>query len=68
MRRAEELVHDALVRAYEHRSNFRLGGNLRTWLLSILHFLVASTPALYVPIFQTPLKWVVMPMPLEDRR
>jgi uncharacterized protein len=27
-------------------------------------FLVASTPALYVPIFQTPLKWVVMLAPL----
>ena len=34
---AEDLVHDALVRAYERRSTFRLGGNLRTWLLSILH-------------------------------
>jgi FtsH-binding integral membrane protein len=27
-------------------------------------FFVASTPALYVPIFQTPLKWVVMLAPL----
>lgn len=34
---AEDLVHDALVRAYEKRSTFRLGGNLRTWILSILH-------------------------------
>ncbi|MFY9991515.1 MAG: sigma-70 family RNA polymerase sigma factor [Rhodoplanes sp.] len=34
---AEDLVHDALVRAYERRSTFRLSGNLRTWLLSILH-------------------------------
>ena len=34
---AEDLVHDALVRAYERRSTFRLGGNLRTWLFSILH-------------------------------
>lgn len=34
---AEDLVHDALVRAYEKRSTFRLGGNLRSWLLSILH-------------------------------
>ncbi|WP_263495446.1 sigma-70 family RNA polymerase sigma factor [Mesorhizobium sp. CO1-1-8] len=34
---AEDLVHDALVRAYERRSTFRSGGNLRAWLLSIAH-------------------------------
>jgi RNA polymerase sigma-70 factor (ECF subfamily) len=34
---AEDLVHDALVRAYERRRTFRPGGNLRTWLLSVLH-------------------------------
>lgn len=34
---AEDLVHDALVRAYERRATFRQGGNLRAWLLSILH-------------------------------
>lgn len=34
---AEDLVHDALVRAYERKSTFRRGANLRTWLLSILH-------------------------------
>lgn len=34
---AEDLVHDALVQAYEKRASFRPGGNLRAWLLSILH-------------------------------
>jgi RNA polymerase sigma-70 factor (ECF subfamily) len=34
---AEDLVHDTLVRAYERRNTFRQGGNLRGWLLSILH-------------------------------
>jgi RNA polymerase sigma factor (sigma-70 family) len=34
---AEDLVHDALARAYERRSTFRPGANLRNWLLSILH-------------------------------
>ena len=34
---AEDLVHDALVRAYERRTTFRAGTNLRTWLLAILH-------------------------------
>lgn len=34
---AEDLVHDALVRAYERKATFRTGGNLRTWLFSILH-------------------------------
>ncbi|WP_425352345.1 sigma-70 family RNA polymerase sigma factor [Mesorhizobium sophorae] len=34
---AEDLVHDALVRAYERRATFRSSGNLRAWLLSIVH-------------------------------
>ncbi|WP_137388234.1 sigma-70 family RNA polymerase sigma factor [Rhodoligotrophos defluvii] len=34
---AEELVHDALVRAYEKRSSFKPDRNLRNWLLAILH-------------------------------
>ncbi|WP_114771589.1 sigma-70 family RNA polymerase sigma factor [Microvirga subterranea] len=34
---AEDLVQDALVRAYERRGTFRPDGNLRGWLLSILH-------------------------------
>lgn len=34
---AEDLVQDTLIRAYERRGSFRAGGNLRGWLLSILH-------------------------------
>src|SRR3712207_2280986 len=34
---AEDLVQDTLVRAYERRGSFRAGGNLRGWLISILH-------------------------------
>ncbi|MBM6593227.1 sigma-70 family RNA polymerase sigma factor [Microvirga pudoricolor] len=34
---AEDLVQDALVRAYERRHTFRPGGNLRGWLMSVLH-------------------------------
>jgi RNA polymerase sigma-70 factor (ECF subfamily) len=34
---ADDLVQDTLVRAYEARSTFRTSGNLRGWLLSILH-------------------------------
>lgn len=34
---AEDLVQDTLVRAYEGRGSFRSGGNLRGWLLSIMH-------------------------------
>ena len=34
---AEDLVQDTLIRAYERRSTFRLGGNLRSWLFSVLH-------------------------------
>ncbi|QRM35180.1 sigma-70 family RNA polymerase sigma factor [Microvirga sp. VF16] len=34
---AEDLVQDTLVRAYERRNSFRSSGNLRGWLMSILH-------------------------------
>ncbi|MGK7871076.1 sigma-70 family RNA polymerase sigma factor [Falsiroseomonas sp. E2-1-a20] len=34
---AEDLVHDALIRAYENRAGFRPGADLRPWLLAILH-------------------------------
>ncbi len=34
---AEDLVHEALARAYENRAGFRPDGDLRPWLLSILH-------------------------------
>jgi RNA polymerase sigma-70 factor, ECF subfamily len=34
---AEDLVHDALVRAYERRHTFHPSGNLRAWLFSVLH-------------------------------
>ncbi|WP_102958058.1 sigma-70 family RNA polymerase sigma factor [Mangrovicella endophytica] len=34
---AEDLVHDALLRALEGRSRFRQGQSLRPWLMSILH-------------------------------
>lgn len=34
---AEDLMHDALVKAYERQSTFRSGANLRNWLLSIIH-------------------------------
>lgn len=34
---AEDLVQDALVRAYERRSTLRVGADLRPWLMSILH-------------------------------
>jgi FtsH-binding integral membrane protein len=33
-------------------------------ITGVVAFLVAATPALYVPIFTTPLKWVVMLAPL----
>jgi len=41
--------------------NYMAGGVALTGLVA---FIVASTPALYVPIFSTPLKWVVMLAPL----
>lgn len=34
---AEDLVHDALVKAYERRMTFKPGANLRNWLFAIVH-------------------------------
>ena len=34
---ADDLVHDALVRAYERRQTFHSSGDLRPWLFSVLH-------------------------------
>ncbi len=34
---AEDLVHDALVRALERKSTFRSGSSIRNWLMSIVH-------------------------------
>jgi RNA polymerase sigma-70 factor, ECF subfamily len=34
---AEDLVQQTLMQAYSKRSLFRAGGNMRTWLFSILH-------------------------------
>lgn len=33
---ADDLVHDALVRAYDGAESFRSGGSLRNWLLGIV--------------------------------
>lgn len=35
--RADDLVHDALVRALESRPALRSGTNLRTWMMTVLH-------------------------------
>lgn len=34
---AEDLIQEALLRAYERSATFQSGGNLRGWLLSIVH-------------------------------
>lgn len=34
---ADDLVQGALLRAFERRSTFREGANLRVWLMSVLH-------------------------------
>lgn len=39
---AEDLVHDALLRAYEKRHSFRFGSNPRPWLFAIMHNLFIS--------------------------
>lgn len=39
---AEDLVHDALLRAYEKRHSFRPGASSRPWLFAIMHNLFVS--------------------------
>ncbi|WP_043751783.1 sigma-70 family RNA polymerase sigma factor [Methylobacterium nodulans] len=34
---ADDLVHDALLRALEHQGALKSGTNLRTWLMTVLH-------------------------------
>jgi len=40
---AEDLVHDAVLRAYEGRRSFRPDGDLKRWLFSVLHNTFIST-------------------------
>jgi FtsH-binding integral membrane protein len=59
---ATSAVIDAGLRAHMLRVYNYMGlGLVVTGLVAMI---VASTPALYVPIFSTPLKWVVMLAPL----
>jgi len=53
----DEGLRKHMLRVYNY-----MGGGLV--LTGIVAFLVASTPAIYQPIFGTPLKWVVMLAPL----
>lgn len=54
--------YDAGLRAHMLRVYNYMGLGLA--LTGIVAMLIASVPALYVPIFSTPLKWVVMLAPL----
>ena len=53
----DEGLRQHMLRVY----NYMGAGLLITGMIA---FIVGSTPALYVPIFSTPLKWVVMLAPL----
>ncbi|OPH11824.1 Bax inhibitor-1 family protein, partial [Azospirillum brasilense] len=53
----DEGLRKHMLRVY----NFMMLGLAVTGMVALF---VASTPALYVPIFTTPLKWVVMLAPL----
>jgi uncharacterized protein len=53
----DEGLRQHMLRIY----NYMAAGLVITGLVA---FIVGSTPALYVPIFSTPLKWVVMLAPL----
>src|SRR3712207_6680686 len=60
--RTGRAVYDEGLRQHMLRVYNYMGLGLA--VTGLVAFFVASTPALYVPIFQTPLKWVVMLAPL----
>jgi FtsH-binding integral membrane protein len=60
--RPSSAVFDAGLRQHMLRVYNYMGIGLA--VTGLVALAVASTPALYVPIFQTPLKWVVMLAPL----
>src|SRR5262245_3264948 len=60
--RASDAPFDAGLRQHMLRVYNYMG--LGLVLTGLIAFAVSSTPALYVPIFGTPLKWVVMLAPL----
>ena len=53
----DESLRQHMLRVYNY-----MGGGLV--LTGIVAFFVASTPAVYQPIFGTPLKWVIIFAPL----
>ena len=53
----DESLRQHMLRVYNYMG-------LGLVVTGVVAFVVASTPALYVPIFSTPLKWVVMLAPL----
>ncbi|MEA3536097.1 Bax inhibitor-1/YccA family protein [Rhizobium sp. CC-YZS058] len=53
----DEALRQHMLRVYNYMG-------LGLVLTGIVAFVVGTTPALYVPIFQSPLKWVVMLAPL----
>ncbi|OJT99389.1 hypothetical protein DEM27_13150 [Metarhizobium album] len=57
-----QAVFDESLRKHMLRVYNYMGAGLV--LTGLVAFIVSSTPALYVPIFSTPLKWVVMLAPL----
>lgn len=61
-RRADPALFDEGLRQHMLRVYNYMG--LGLVLTGIVAYIVGTTPALYVPIFQTPLKWVVMLAPL----
>ncbi len=61
-RRIDQTLFDEGLRQHMLRVYNYMG--LGLVLTGIVAFIVGTTPALYVPIFSTPLKWVVMLAPL----
>lgn len=55
--KADDVVHDALVRALSKWRSFRPGTNLRTWLMAILHHTFISDVRRRRPQGEEPANW-----------
>lgn len=64
--KADDVVHDCLVRALSKWQSFRPGTNLRAWLMAILHHTFISDVRRRRPQGEEPENWDMIPVAAPD--
>ncbi len=64
--KADDVVHDCLVRALSKWQSFRPGTNLRAWLMAILHHTFVSDVRRRRPQGEEPANWDTIPVAAAD--